>query len=95
MLFHLSFLDKRKVGGDSCYPQKLQSNAKQPSELSHRIIELATLLGEILKSGVNLGLGHLYLLSLFDLFALHFWVFAWALVKDPILGSGSLLGKQQ
>ena len=34
--------------------------------------ELATLLGKYLKSGVTLGLDHLYLLSLFDLYALHF-----------------------
>ena len=29
VLFTLSLLDKRKVGGDSCYLQQLRSNAKQ------------------------------------------------------------------
>ena len=28
VLFTLSLLDKRKVGGDSCYLQQLRSNAK-------------------------------------------------------------------
>ena len=30
-------LDKRKVGGDSCYPQQLRSNSKHPSQFYHRI----------------------------------------------------------
>ena len=73
-LFFSAFplLDKRKVGGDSFYPQQLRSNAKQPSQFSHRITELATLLGILLKSEVTFGLDHLYLLSLFDLHALHY-----------------------
>ena len=60
------------VGGESCFPQQLRSNAKQLSQFSHRITELATLLGKRLKSGVTLGLDHIYLLSLFYLLALHY-----------------------
>ena len=45
-------LDKRKVGGDSCYLQQLRSNVKHPSQFSHRVIELATLLGNYLKVGL-------------------------------------------
>ena len=77
MLFFLSLLDKIKVGGDSCLPQHFaNTNAKRKMQTSipknnpgsgHRIIELAPLLGKLLKSGVTLGLDHLYLLSLFDL----------------------------
>ena len=48
--------------------------------------------GEKLKSGVTLGLDHLYLLSLFDLFALHFGsLFGLVLVLYPDLGY--LIGK--
>ena len=61
VLFTLSLLDKRKVSGDSCYLQQLWSNEKQPSQFSHRIAELATLLGRF-KSGVTLELDHIYLL---------------------------------
>ena len=43
-----------------------------PSQFSHYNIELATLLGRYLKSGVTLGLDHLYLFSLFDLLTLHY-----------------------
>ena len=49
------FLDKRKVGGDSCYPQQLRSNAKHPSQFSHRVTELVTLLGKYLKVGLPYG----------------------------------------
>ena len=45
---------------------------KKPSQFSHRITELATLLGIEFKSGVTLELDHIYLLSLFDLSALHY-----------------------
>ena len=61
---------------------------KYPSQSSHRIIELATLLGIYLESGVTLGLDHIYLLSLFDLLALHLWVLVWVIINDPTLGFG-------
>ena len=86
-LFKLSLLDKIKVSGDSCYLQQLQSNSKHPSHFSHRIPELATLLGSILKSGVTLGLDHLYLLTLFNLFDLHFGsLFGFVLNPTPVFG---------
>ena len=37
VLLTISLLDKRKVGGGSCYTQQLRSNAKHPSQFSHRI----------------------------------------------------------
>ena len=68
-------------------PQHLRSNAKQPSQFSHRITELATLLGKNSKSGVTLGLDQLCLLTLFDLFALHFCsLFGFVLNPTPGFG---------
>ena len=63
-----------------------------PSQFSHRITELVTLLGRKLKSGFTLELYHLYLLSLFDLFALHFGsLLGFVLILYPNLGY--LIGK--
>ena len=45
--------------------------------------------GDYSKSGVTLGLDHIYLLSLFDLFALHLWVLFGLLLKDPTTGYGA------
>ena len=48
--------------------------------------------GESFKSGVTLGINHIYLLSLFELFALHFGsLFGLVLILYPDLGH--LLGK--
>ena len=66
---------------------KLRSNTKYPSQFSRRVIKLETLLWIVVKNGVTLGIDHLYLLSLFDLLALHFWVLVWVIVKDLTLGS--------
>ena len=50
--------------------------------------------GEYSKSGVNLEIVHISMLYLFDLLALHFgFIFGYS-CKDPIPGSGVLLGKQ-
>ena len=49
--------------------------------------------GEKHKSGVTLGLDHLYLLSLFDLYALHFGSLFRLLLKILHLDLGHLLGK--
>ena len=48
--------------------------------------------GEFYKSGVTLGLGHIYLISLFDLYALHYGsLFGLSLILH--LDMGHLLGK--
>ena len=52
VLFHLSFWIKEKSVATLDKPQHLQSNAKHQSQFSHRITELATLLGKILKVGL-------------------------------------------
>ena len=71
MLFHLSFWIKEKSVATHAKPQHLQTqNAKPSSQFSRHITELATLLG--IWSGVTLGLDHIYLLSLCDLYALHY-----------------------
>ena len=44
--------------------------------------------GNVLKSGVILGLDHIYLLSLFDLHALHYGSL-FGLAKDPTPGLGA------
>ena len=72
ILFHLSFWIKEKPLATLANRNNCDQTQNIPSQFSHRIIELATLLGKIRKSGVTLGLDHLYLLSLFDLFSLHF-----------------------
>ena len=71
----------------------MRSKRKTPSQLSHRITELETLLGNKYKSGVTLGLDHIYLLTLFDLLALYFGsLFGFVLNPTPGFG-GYLLGK--
>ena len=83
-------LDKRKVGGDSCYPQQLRQNTKHPSQFSHRITELTTLLGTNLKSGVTLEIrSHLkcfYCLTCMLYIMGYVWVFI-----DPLPGSGRII----
>ena len=71
MLFHLSFWIKEKsvatlTNRNIC--DKTQ-NLKSVLPPYHRTGDSA---GEYYKSGVTLGLDHLYLLTLFDLLALHF-----------------------
>ena len=51
VLLCLSLLDKIKVGGDSSLPQHVLRQ-KLKSQFSHRITELATLLGRIKKEGL-------------------------------------------
>ena len=61
---------------------------KTPSQFSHRITELATLLGMMSsKSEVTLGLDHIYLLTLFDLLDLYFGsLFGFVLNPTPRFG---------
>ena len=73
VLFHLSFWIKEKSVVTLAKPQHLRTQTQNSSsQFSHRITELTTLLGKYSKSGVTLGLDHIYLLTLFDLFALHY-----------------------
>ena len=71
----------------------MRSKHKTPSQFSHHVTELATLLGIFnKKSGVTLGLDHLYSLSLFDLGVLYLVLrIVLALILHPDLGH--LLGK--
>ena len=55
----IPLLDKRIADGESYYSQYLRSNAKHPSQFSHRIIELATLLGNNLKVGLPWKVEHI------------------------------------
>ena len=64
---------------------------KISSQFSHRITELATLLGKNLKVGLTYGLDHLYLLTLFDLFALHYGSLFGFEILHPDLGN--IIGK--
>ena len=95
MLFHLSLLDKRKFGGDSCYLQHLQSYAKQKVSSPTVPQNWRLCWGyHSKKGGVTLGLDHIYLLSLFDLYALRFGSLFGLLLKNPTPGFGEhLLGK--
>ena len=90
-MFFLPFplLDNRKVGGGSCLTQHLQTkNTNQyNSRLCHRITELATLLGNIIKVGFTLGSRSFlnYFLCLFDCFIFKGTV--WVAI-DPTPGFG-------
>ena len=64
---------------------------KTSSQFSHRITELATLLGNILKVGLPQGLDHLCF-QLIALFALHLWALHRSFIDpNPDLGN-TLLG---
>ena len=71
MLFHLSFWIKEKSVATLANRNICDKTQNTMSVLPpyHRTGDSA---GKNSKSGVTLGLDHLYLLSLFDLYALHF-----------------------
>ena len=64
-------------------PKHLRKQTQNPSQFSHRITELATLLGNISKSGVTLGfLNHVYMITLIALIALLFGFLVWVYFKS-------------
>ena len=87
MLFHLSFWIKEKSVA-TLANQNICDQTQNPTVKSPTVSQNCRLCWRIkLKSGVTLGLDHLYLLSLFYLFDLHYGsLFVLVLILYPDLG---------
>ena len=71
MLFHLSFWIKEKLVA-TLANRNICDKTQNPQVSSSTVSQNWQLCWEIYKSGVTLGLDHIYLLTLFDLYALHY-----------------------
>ena len=88
VLFHLSFWIKEKSVETLAKPQHLQKQTQNLKSVLPPYHRTGDSTGDlILKSGVTLGLDYIYLLTLFDLFALHFGsLFGFVLNLTPGFG---------